>query len=106
MKPEKPKGAVLARGTARSMAVREISGPVHSRRAPTLRGKAVLAATMIRCDREERLHSAIECLDCPRFVNYRPSEDRYYVTIRCEWGVEPPAEEPPPEEPPETSHTP
>lgn len=45
----------------------------------------LLGSCEIRCQRGGRLHDAIECITCPRFVNFVPSADRKHVRIRCSW---------------------
>lgn len=48
----------------------------------------LLGACEIRCQRGGRKHDAIECVTCPRFVNFVPSADRSRVRIRCMWNEE------------------
>lgn len=47
--------------------------------------RALLHATRITCRKTGATGSASRCIDCERFVNYRPSRDHQYVTIRCRW---------------------
>lgn len=49
------------------------------------RGRSLLEATHLRCQAGGRVHSAAECLDCPRFVNYVPIDERH-IMVRCIWG--------------------
>lgn len=47
--------------------------------------QALLHATRVTCRKSATTGSASRCIDCERFVNYRPSRDGQYVTIRCRW---------------------
>ncbi len=52
--------------------------------------RALLGATRLTCRQSGATGSAGRCIDCQRFVNYRPSRDRQHVTIRCRWNGEDP----------------
>lgn len=45
----------------------------------------LLGACRLRCQRGGRVHDALECITCPRFVNFVPSRDGTHVRIRCLW---------------------
>jgi len=45
----------------------------------------LLRAARLRCQAGARAHDALECVACPRFVNFLPTQDRKSVTIRCQW---------------------
>lgn len=52
------------------------------------RSRELLGATRLRCQPGGRLHDAVECIACPRFVNFRPDRNRRNVTIRCQWRLD------------------
>jgi len=71
--------------------VREVDGRVACRGVGGVgRARELLEATRLRCQKGGELHDAIECLDCERFVNYKPSRNRRTVTIRCQWRFDDP----------------
>ena len=43
----------------------------------------LLRASLLTCQKGGYLQSAYQCLDCDRFVNFVPSRDRSFVTVRC-----------------------
>ncbi len=48
----------------------------------------LLGACELRCQGGGRAHDALECITCPRFVNFVPSADRTRIRIRCSWHEE------------------
>jgi CBS domain-containing protein len=66
--------------------VREVRGAVFGRtHGAAWRGRDLLSHTLLSCQIGGTCRSAVHCLSCPRFVNYRPTADRAAVLIRCQW---------------------
>lgn len=62
-------------------AVREKTAPVCG--AVTRDPAELLARARLACQKGGRPRAALDCLGCSRFVNFVPSLDRSFVTIRC-----------------------
>lgn len=66
--------------------IREVRAPVVAvSDVARDRRSNLLAGARLRCRKGDRVHDALECLACERFVNYVPSPAGHELTIRCRW---------------------
>jgi CBS-domain-containing membrane protein len=66
--------------------VREVVGEVRGE-VPVFpeSARSLLSRTRLRCQKGGIVHDAMDCVECDRFINFRPSPDLRTVTIRCQW---------------------
>lgn len=71
--------------------VREITAPTtRSPSGPPRGARELLRSARLRCQKGGPEHTALDCVDCPHFVNYVPSPDRRRLTVRCVWSDDDP----------------